>query len=254
VADGEALRASPSLGEERALDEREWRRIPEHLKGSRGAAGPEARARRFWRERYAAGVRVLDRHVAALRAELEARGLFDSTVFAFTSDHGEELLERGGFDHGHALFAEQTHVPLVVRLPGGAQAGSRRAELVSTIDLPARLFGWAGLGVPAAFERAASDVALASAVKWQPDTLALRDRGHLLLHERVAGEARWRLFNLAHDPLEERDLARAEPEVLTRLQARLAQHWAALKASQPLWAGELVVSPELEAELRQLGY
>ena len=34
--------------------------------------------------------------------------------FAITSDHGEEFAERGSWGHGHTLYPEQLHVPLVV--------------------------------------------------------------------------------------------------------------------------------------------
>ena len=51
----------------------------------------------------------------------------DRYLLIITSDHGEEFLERGGFGHGHNLFEEQLHVPLLVRFPGTGMRG-RRAE------------------------------------------------------------------------------------------------------------------------------
>ena len=36
-----------------------------------------------------------------------------------TADHGEELFEHGGFEHGHAYEEEVTHVPLIIRPPRG---------------------------------------------------------------------------------------------------------------------------------------
>jgi arylsulfatase A-like enzyme len=252
--DGASLRASPSLGAARALEEREWRKLPEHLASSPGAETPAARDQRFWRERYAAGVRVLDRHVGELCDELAARGLRDSSLLVFTADHGEELLERGGFDHGHALFAEQLHVPLLARLPGAVEAGTRRSELTSLVELPARLFTWANLEVPPAFAHAPTEVSIGSAVKWHPDTLALRDGAFLLLHEKLEGEARWRLFDVAADPKELRDIAAETPEVLRTLQRRLAVHGAELERGPHLQPGALTISPELARELGELGY
>ncbi len=35
----------------------------------------------------------------------------------FTSDHGEELWDHGGFEHGHTMYQELLHVPLAVRPP-----------------------------------------------------------------------------------------------------------------------------------------
>jgi hypothetical protein len=54
---------------------------------------------------YAAGVAELDPHAGAL---LDLAG--PETVVAIVSDHGEELFEHGGFEHGHALWPEVTRV------------------------------------------------------------------------------------------------------------------------------------------------
>lgn len=45
--------------------------------------------------------------------------LFDAApVVVFTADHGEELWDHGGFEHGHAFWEELIHVPLVFKAPG----------------------------------------------------------------------------------------------------------------------------------------
>ena len=49
-----------------------------------------------------------------------------------TADHGEEFMEHGRIGHGHALYEELTHVPLVMRLPEGPEG--RR------IDAPVSMF------------------------------------------------------------------------------------------------------------------
>ena len=56
-------------------------------------------------ELYAAGVGELDPSAGAL---LDLAG--PDTVIAVVSDHGEELFEHGGFEHGHALWPEVTRV------------------------------------------------------------------------------------------------------------------------------------------------
>ena len=39
-------------------------------------------------------------------------------MLVVTSDHGEELFDHGGVLHGHTLYDEMLHVPLVVWWPG----------------------------------------------------------------------------------------------------------------------------------------
>ena len=62
-----------------------------------------------------------DRAVGVLRAGIAARGR--PTITALTSDHGEEFLDHGGFEHGHTLYGELTRIPLILNganIPTGA--------------------------------------------------------------------------------------------------------------------------------------
>ncbi len=52
-------------------------------------------------------------------------GLDQDTMTIFVADHGEELLDHGSFGHGAILFEEVARVPLVIRFPNGAHAGTR---------------------------------------------------------------------------------------------------------------------------------
>jgi len=83
---------------------------------------------------YDAEVRQADARVGAVVAELRRLGLLERTIVVVVSDHGEELLDRGGIGHGHSLHDELLHVPLLVRLPGGRWA-RRAPEQVRTMDV-----------------------------------------------------------------------------------------------------------------------
>ncbi|HUP22330.1 MAG TPA: sulfatase [Thermoanaerobaculia bacterium] len=48
------------------------------------------------------------------------------TLWIVTSDHGEELHERGGWKHGHTLYDEQVRVPLLVRWGWRGRGGAAR--------------------------------------------------------------------------------------------------------------------------------
>jgi arylsulfatase A-like enzyme len=96
----------------------------------------------FLRGRYQSEVAYLDEAVGELVAGLKARGLYDDALIVFTSDHGEEILDRGWIGHSISLHEELVHVPLFVRLPRGladTRRGSVVADAVSLIDLPATL-------------------------------------------------------------------------------------------------------------------
>ncbi|GEM_PF-6445208 len=72
-------------------------------------AGDEARIAAL----YAADVAEVDAHVGAL---LDLVG--PDAITAVVSDHGEELFEHGGFEHGHALWPEIVRVHAAVQVPG----------------------------------------------------------------------------------------------------------------------------------------
>jgi arylsulfatase A-like enzyme len=262
-ADYAAVGTSPSLGEPRAIEGRDWRRIPGYLRQVPWFETPEARERRTWRGRYAAGVRAFDRHRGELVDELARTGRLDRTLLAVTSDHGEELLERDLWDHGEALFDQELHVPLVLRLPGKARAGERVEDVVSTIDVAPTLLG--ALGVPAASDWMGRDLArlapggrdagafsVASAVKWRPKLFSLRTARHKLVCDLERGT--FEVFDLASDPLEQTDLAERDAELARELRATFEGYVATLARTPALEPGETELSQELVERLKALGY
>lgn len=80
-------------------------------------------------------VAFVDEALGNLFADLKRRGLYDDALIVVTADHGEELQEHGGWSHGPTLFDEVTHVPIIIKLPGNAGAGTVNPYLARHIDL-----------------------------------------------------------------------------------------------------------------------
>ncbi|MDX9972381.1 MAG: sulfatase-like hydrolase/transferase [FCB group bacterium] len=76
---------------------------------------------------------------------LKRRGLYDNNVILFTADHGEEFHDHQGWWHGDTLYDEQIHVPLLMKLPAGTEAGNTAPDLVRHIDIAPTLLRLAGL-------------------------------------------------------------------------------------------------------------
>jgi arylsulfatase A-like enzyme len=75
---------------------------------------------------FAAVVTTLDAELGTLFGQLRARGLDQSAVWLVTSDYGYPLGEHGYIGpHRPWLHEELVHLPLVLRLPGAAEAGRR---------------------------------------------------------------------------------------------------------------------------------
>ncbi|MEM7437758.1 MAG: sulfatase, partial [Myxococcota bacterium] len=68
---------------------------------------------------------------------LASLGVLDDTLLVITSDHGEEFNDHGSWGHGHSIYQELLHVPLMLRLPGSLPGGKVVHDSVSTLDVSA---------------------------------------------------------------------------------------------------------------------
>jgi len=94
---------------------------------------------------YDSALHTADVVVGRLIDWLKAEGRYEGALIVITSDHGEHLGEQGRFSHQLSVEEELLRVPLVIKYPGGAGAGSVEPEaLVSPLDLYATLLSAAG--------------------------------------------------------------------------------------------------------------
>ena len=176
------------------------------------------------RQNYAAMIENIDSWCGRLLDAVAARGELRNTIVVYASDHGEMLGDHGRW--GKSTWREAAvRVPLLAAGPGCAQGAVSNA-LVSLHDLAATFLDYAAAAPPPAMD----------AVSLRP-LLEGRRRRHRPVA--VAGMAGWRmatderyklvldpahpplLFDRSADPLEERDLAAARPEVADHLRLHL---------------------------------
>lgn len=197
-------------------------------------------------------VSYFDRQLARLLEALEARELLERTVVVLVSDHGEELLEHDELGHCWSLTYDTVlGTPLVIRIPG-VPGGVREAR-VQNLDVLPTLLDY--LGIPAD-DLGLQGRSLRPAIERQREVnrylFALQGRS------RAISDGRWklildveteeaRLFDLAADPGETRDLAAAHPEEAARLRAVLLR-WVERQG------GSLRASEAVEEHLRAVGY
>lgn len=81
--------------------------------------------------RYDSELWYTDRHTEELVEAM--RTLKGPTIIIFTSDHGDELGEHGRYGQHRTLHKENTHVPLLVHVPG--LPGQMVVDSVSTTDI-----------------------------------------------------------------------------------------------------------------------
>ena len=129
----------------------------------------------FLQGAYDAAVRSADFFVGVLLADLARLGLAERTTVVVLSDHGEDLLEHGFFNHRFSLHDESTHVPLLIRTPG--QAPGVVTDPVALTDVLPSLLSLAGLTAP-------SDLSSPLSAGTDPD--------RLVYSESMRGEQSWR--------------------------------------------------------------
>lgn len=100
---------------------------------------------------YDAEIAWVDAHIGRIFDELKRKGLWDDTIVAVVSDHGEEFFEHGYITHRTTLRTELCSIPLLLRLPGDEARGRRVPELVRIYDVAPTLLDYAGVpGLPEA--------------------------------------------------------------------------------------------------------
>ncbi|RIK93023.1 MAG: hypothetical protein DCC71_24205, partial [Proteobacteria bacterium] len=165
----------------------EWAALPvaqqtARMKDVERARDLDAATRAVLVDRYDAEIRHADAGVATLLAALAARGASEANAWiVVTADHGEEFLDHGRLLHGHTLFDELLHVPLLVLGPG-VPAGVRVASQVPVIDVAATLLEAAGLGDPALDARSLAPHWSAGGAASRP-AVASRDGKYVAFHE-----------------------------------------------------------------------
>jgi arylsulfatase A-like enzyme len=113
------------------------------------------------REAYDMEISYTDYYIGQMIDALDSNGQLDHTVLAFLSDHGEDFGDHhepvelgGGYKihgrhHGHSVYQELLHVPLILRYPPAVPKGRRIASRVCMIDLLPSLLDLAGIDTAA---------------------------------------------------------------------------------------------------------
>lgn len=222
---------------------------------------------------YDGGIRYCDQELLGrLLDHLRGLGLYDNALLTVLSDHGEEFYDHGGWEHGHTLYSEQLHIPLVIKYPQRANRGEETA-LTSIADLPFLILEGIGRTRDAALFRAAdfaaADRRLQAGLPASPTIRDLPARISFLegpyqyirnFQEGTASELFTpslrlppaEVYDLSADPRERRNLTSGPGGALRgRLEKAARDYLARLRAAA---GAAQALDPELQERLRSLGY
>lgn len=209
------------------------------------------------RARYAANVLDFDRRIAPFLNDVRNSELDQNTVLVLTSDHGEELLEHGGWDHGFNLYEHQIRVPLLIRTPG-ARDRARVTRAANLVDVMPTLLALANVDAPEGIEgedllgaEGTDKPSFSAATKHREGVHAVRTARYKLIFDAKTGTVA--LFDLEADPGEYRDIAPENEAEKRKLLGLLSQHIERARRSR-LHPESAVIPEEIRKRLESLGY
>ncbi|MCB9763278.1 MAG: sulfatase-like hydrolase/transferase [Alphaproteobacteria bacterium] len=227
---------------------------------------PEPYATQFGQRRYLGELAWADAQVERLRAFLEQTDQLKDTWVFVMADHGEGLGSHGESLHGVLLYNATTHIPMIVRPPGGLPIARSYRFPVSLVDVLPTAMGALGLEVPqdvdgedlSAFLAASSpeppatrDVYVESLYAWHhygwAPQKALVDTEHNLISSTTPE------LYAAGDAEQQDNLAPTHGADLQTIQGRLDALVAGLEPAGET-ADRAALSAERLAQLEALGY
>jgi iduronate 2-sulfatase len=194
---------------------------------------------------YHAAVTYIDAQLGRLLDELDQSGLSSNTIIVLWGDHGWHLGDHGMWCK-HTNYEEATHIPLLISAPGITRPGTRSRAMVETVDLYPTLCELAGLPAPnnpqplegrslvPVLKKPTLEIK-AAVFHVYPRTRkgdgpilgrAVRTDRFRLVEWKKPGAApetaEFELYDYKNDPLETKNVASAQPRVVTKLRALIA--------------------------------
>ena len=205
---------------------------------------------------YDGEVAAADAVVGRFLDYLKEKGLYDRATIVLMSDHGEGLGQHGEDEHGVLLYREDIQVPLMLKLPHGAQHGQSVAAPVQLVDIFPTIAG--AFGFEGKTEgRSLLDVANGKAEGDRPlyaETYYPRlHYGWNDLHSIISGANHYihapkpELYDVVGDPAESKNVLQDNRRVYTALRAAIQPYIHAA-------AAPAAVDDEQKQQLAALGY
>ena len=215
---------------------------------------------------YDAEISAVDESCGKLFRFLKANGLYDKSILVVLSDHGEEFLDHGGFEHGHTLYDELINIPLMIKMPSSIRAGEIISYQVRLIDIMPTLLEILDMDIPESFQGEsllrlikkgrANEIwpAFSEETHWGDELKAVRESCYKFITNDSLDA--FQLYNLCSDPGEKNDLANMEKEKAREMRKRIIRWMRSNLGRVRKMRGEQSVDLDKKTRenLRSLGY
>ena len=225
-----------------------------HLYEPHAPYAPPSPQRERWGATYEGEIAAADAALGDLVTGLKRAAVYDDALVVLASDHGEGLGEHGEDEHGILLYREVLHVPLLVKRPRAAGAGSSIERAVGLVDVLPTLTEAVGIATPSGLAGRSLFAANPAPAAVYSETYYPRihlgwSELHSLVDERyhLIDGPRPELFDLRRDPAEKEDLGRTSATVVAAMTRELGVRRGDFRAPDAVSAAE-------REKLQALGY
>ncbi|MEN8163680.1 MAG: sulfatase [Acidobacteriota bacterium] len=219
----------------------------------------------YSRALYDGGIRYVDAWIGSFMELLRENGLLERATIIVLSDHGEEFQEHGSVLH-EKLYSTVTHIPLIIRPPGGMTA-RRVDQVVESIDLMPTILDMVGLDEP---QTPMEGTSLFPFFKRRPVSrleglgpafgesplfggrVFVADGTHQMLQTRTTEVLE--LFDFRLDSKEQDDISQQHPEVVGRLGSKIELFDQTSADTSKYLPGVRAIDDQDLEDLRALGY
>lgn len=208
-----------------------------------------------------------DVQVGRVIGRLHSLNLYENTLIAVLSDHGESLGEHREDEHGFFVYNATLHVPLILKLPGSSTQGRVVTQPVGTVDIaqtiaqtckipPDQTRSFQGQSlIRTIVERpSASDEAVYAESYYPRNSFGWHELRAVVTAEfKYIDAPRPELYNLRRDPAERLNAIAKESAVAASLRERLVnleRRFQSLERSP----ASAKLDPETLEKLKSLGY
>jgi len=229
---------------------------------------PEPYRTQYRSHLYDGEIAYADHELGRLITWLKLNKLYDNSLIAFLSDHGESLGEHGEHEHGFFVYNATVHVPLIVKLPAGsgirpgrisrpvetvavAPTLVRVASIQDAIEKQFQSHGLLGGDAEAEEESYSETFYPFSSFGWSPLHALETTRYHYI----DAPDPE--LYDLIADPEEKNNLAAQQTATVAVLKERLERRLRTHRFTPAQVGGQdgsSQLSPDALEKLRALGY
>ncbi len=173
---------------------------------------------------YYASVSYVDQQIGNVIEELKALNLYDNTIIVIWGDHGWHLGDQSVWGK-HTLFENALRSPLIIKIPGKNNNPENIKSIIESVDLYPSLMELCNIKIPHAID-GNSFIGLINGESNDDNEVAygyfnkgitIRTKQYRLTKYYRPEEPKIELYDHYIDPIESKNIAQSNPEIVERL-------------------------------------